>query len=245
MLVVRYHHPGMAQQVASDSIPATASVDSTDSLYYKLWPNLWRSAVLPGWGQLQQNHPGRAISFYSLSLYMVFNTIHYYDRYKATNDHKYKVKYYNYLAVFFQVYALNLLDVIDSYRKRRYKPWPNDLFSDTPVKSPWGAVVRSIMIPGWGQLYNDSYIKAVIAFGLCFDFARKIYVFDQRYRETGNPDMRTRRIVNSWYFGLVYFLNMVDAYVDAYLYRFNDAMELTYRVIPVHDALTFGVALEF
>lgn len=240
-----YHHPISAQQAPLDSVQTMATLDSTDTLHYNLWPNLFKSAVLPGWGQLEQNHPGRAISFYGLSIYMIFNTIHYYNRFKDTKDHKYNVKHYNYLALSVQVYALNLLDVIDSYRNRRYRPWPRNLFSDIPVKSPWGAVTRSAMIPGWGQLYNENYIKAVISFALCFDFGRKIYIYEHKYQKTGNPALRERRIVNSWYFGLVYFLNMVDAYVDAYLFRFNDTMELTYRVIPINDSLTLGVILEF
>jgi hypothetical protein len=235
----------MAQQTQMDSIVISTRADSLDSLYYKLWPNLLRSAIVPGFGQLQQNHPGRAVIFYGLNMYMIFNTIHYYNRYKETRDHAYKVKFYSYLGLSIQIYALNLLDVIDSYRNRRYQPWPEDLFSDVPIKSPWGAVARSAMLPGWGQLYNESYIKAVVAFGLCFDFARKIIVYDKRYRDTGNPSQKERRIVNTWYFGLVYFLNMVDAYVDAYLFRFNDSMELTFNVVPLKNTMTFGVVIVF
>ncbi len=33
-------------------------------------------------------------------------------------------------------------------------------------KSPGGAVLRSAVIPGWGQIYNHSYIKAPIIWGL-------------------------------------------------------------------------------
>lgn len=32
--------------------------------------------------------------------------------------------------------------------------------TDTMVKSPWGAVARSLVIPGWGQWYNDKKWKA-------------------------------------------------------------------------------------
>lgn len=32
--------------------------------------------------------------------------------------------------------------------------------TDTMVKSPWGAVLRSLVIPGWGQWYNDNRWKA-------------------------------------------------------------------------------------
>ena len=34
------------------------------------------------------------------------------------------------------------------------------------TKSPWGAVLRSAIIPGWGQIYNESYIKAPVIWGI-------------------------------------------------------------------------------
>jgi hypothetical protein len=204
-----------------------------------------RSAIIPGWGQIEQEHPGRAVIFYGLSIYMIYNTLYYNKRYNETNNSYYKTNFYKYLGLSLQVYALNLLDIIDSYRNRRFRPWAGSMFADEPVKSPWGAVARSAMMPGWGQIYNESYLKAVLAFGLCFDFARKIYVYQQRFEKTGDPGQRDRRIVNSWYFGLIYFLNMVDAYVDAYLYDFDKSVELTYHVIPHDRTLVIGVSIAF
>ncbi|HED08391.1 MAG TPA: hypothetical protein ENI57_09775, partial [Ignavibacteria bacterium] len=34
------------------------------------------------------------------------------------------------------------------------------------TKSPMGAVLRSAILPGWGQIYNESYIKAPIIWGI-------------------------------------------------------------------------------
>jgi hypothetical protein len=119
------------------------------------------------------------------------------------------------------------------------------MFSDNPIKSPWGAVARSAMLPGWGQLYNDQYIKAVLVLAVVFDFSRKVYVFNHRYEDSGNTAMRDRRVVNTWYLGLIYMLNMVDAYVDATLYRFDETMELTYYVLPMEDEVRLGVSIVF
>jgi len=33
------------------------------------------------------------------------------------------------------------------------------------VKSPTGAMIRSLLFPGWGQLYNKKYFKAILVFG--------------------------------------------------------------------------------
>lgn len=37
---------------------------------------------------------------------------------------------------------------------------------NTNLKSPAGAMLRSAVIPGWGQFYNESYIKVPIMFGV-------------------------------------------------------------------------------
>ena len=34
------------------------------------------------------------------------------------------------------------------------------------TKSPWGAVGRSAILPGWGQFYNESYWKIPIVWGV-------------------------------------------------------------------------------
>ena len=119
------------------------------------------------------------------------------------------------------------------------------MFSDYPLKSPWGAVARSAMLPGWGQLYNEEYIKSVITFGIVFDFARKVYINNQRYQDTGSKFQLDRRIVNSWYLGLSYFLVMVDAYVDAYLYNFDRSMQLTYNFNNYNNSILMGVSIVF
>ena len=33
-------------------------------------------------------------------------------------------------------------------------------------KSPWGAVLRSAIIPGWGQFYNEDYLHIPVIWGL-------------------------------------------------------------------------------
>jgi hypothetical protein len=119
------------------------------------------------------------------------------------------------------------------------------MFSDEPLRSPWGAVARSAMLPGWGQCYNESYIKSVIAFGTFFYFFSRIYNDEKKYRDTGNIEFRDKRITNTWYLGLTYLIILVDSYVDAYLYRFDDTIKLTYQYHPYEKAFSFGVNIEF
>ncbi len=102
----------------------------------------------------------------------------------------------------------------------------NRLLSDQPLKSPTGAMLRSAVLPGWGQWYNEQYWKAPLAFSVNAFLVYQVWHYHQRWRDTGNRDFQDRRNLFTWYLGLSYALTLVDAYVDAYLYKFDEAMEI-------------------
>ncbi|MDP2364781.1 MAG: DUF5683 domain-containing protein [Ignavibacteria bacterium] len=105
-------------------------------------------------------------------------------------------------------------------------------------KSPWGAVARSAIYPGWGQIYNESYWKAPVVWGVMgwFVYAwignnnkyidyKNLYI---RYGDNALYDYKRARDFYldqrdefAIYFVLTYFLNLVDAYVDAHLFDFS------------------------
>lgn len=103
------------------------------------------------------------------------------------------------------------------------------------TKSPWGAIARSAVIPGWGQLYNQSYWKIPIVWGVIGWFTynwiqnnndyknyRDLYLADptisnKRLREF----YRDNRDLFAIYLGLTYVANLIDAYVDAHLFDFD------------------------
>lgn len=109
-------------------------------------------------------------------------------------------------------------------------------------KSPWGAVLRSAVIPGLGQFYNESYWKVPVVLGVIGYFA---YIWNdqnnkyKKYRDlydlsliddptNGNEDYyrarefyKDQRNQFAIYIGLTYFLQLVDAYVDAQLFDFS------------------------
>ena len=233
--------------LGSDTIPNELfyAENPPDTFQTSLWPAFIRSAIIPGWGQIEQEHPGRAAIFYGLSLACIYNIAYNYSWYQETKSYSRKVKVRRYSLLLLNIYALNLVDIYESHRRGDDKPWPQDMFNDQPLKSPWGAVSRSAMLPGWGQCYNESYIKSVIGFGTFFYFVSKIYNYEKQYRNTGNVEYRDKRVTNSWYLGLTYLIILTDAYVDAYLYRFDDTINLTYQYIPEEKAFTFGVQIEF
>jgi hypothetical protein len=231
--------------LTKNGITQQARSDTVDSLSNGVWGNVLRSAILPGWGQIKQEHPGKAVIFYGLNVYFFYNMALNLSRYNETDNPDYKKDYYKYLGLSLQVYALNLIDVFDCQIKRNFEPWPGTLFTDLPVKSPWGAVTRSAMIPGWGQLYNEQYIKSALTFIVVINFARNVYLNNQRYKDTGEAKYRDRRSTNSWYLGLAYALTMIDAFIDASLYKFNDSIELTYQILPKSESLALGVRFVF
>ena len=121
-------------------------------------------------------------------------------------------------------------------------------------KNPWLAVLYSGLFPGAGQFYNHSYWKVPILVGLTVYFGYEFYDQNRQflyYRDEytksqtpslpeGNPNYktlrefyRTQRDDLTWYFLLTYFINLVDAYVDAQLFDFN---------VKEDKIITFGKA---
>jgi hypothetical protein len=229
----------------AQEMDTTSTENLMDSVQTSLWPALIRSAIIPGWGQIEQEHTGRAFIFYTLGLNFIYNVAYNYRWYQKTNDYNNKVKMRRYAMFLLQLYTINLIDVIESHRAGDDKQWPNDMFSNQPSKSPWGAVTRSAMLPGWGQCHNESYIKSVAAFGSFFYFASRVYDYGKEYRRTGDIETRDKRVLHSWYLGLTYFLILVDSYVDAYLYRFEETIQLTYDYLPEDRTVTLGVRIAF
>jgi len=102
-------------------------------------------------------------------------------------------------------------------------------------KSPWGAVARSAIIPGWGQIYNESYWKAPVVLGVMgwfvyawIDNNNNYIDYKNLYAQTGTSlyldyrdFYRDQRDEFAIYLVLTYFLNLVDAYVDAHLFDFS------------------------
>ena len=108
------------------------------------------------------------------------------------------------------------------------------------TKSPWGAVGRSALLPGWGQYYNESYWKIPVVWGVLGWFTY-LYVENndlyKQYRnlyseslENGAGDSyyrdardlyRNERDKYALVLGLSYLLHLVDAYVDAQMFDFD------------------------
>jgi len=109
------------------------------------------------------------------------------------------------------------------------KPLP----SGKPVeKSPMGAVLRSALVPGWGQMYAGQPIRAAVAFCGVAGLAGTIVYQNQmvvRSRTQAERDfyLNYRSQAVWWCFG-VYLLNLLDAFVDAHLWHFDTDPSLAF-----------------
>ena len=213
--------PGFVNKAQAQEAP----VDSLKALN-PYWLTI-RSVVLPGWGQVVQERLPQAAFFYAASWHFYYNAFfHYYHYQKGKAKHHYYSFRWNLTAGLF-IHALNVLDAADVAFREKLVGWQGGLFSDKPLKSPWGAALRSAMVPGWGQLYTGSYLKAVGFFAADAYLLVRVKLADNRYHQTRRTQYRDERSKYIWYLGAAYFLTVADAYASAYLYKFDQAMKLT------------------
>jgi hypothetical protein len=102
-------------------------------------------------------------------------------------------------------------------------------------KSPWGAVLRSAVIPGFGQFYNESYWKIPVIWGTgallisgwvynnnLYNDNKDLFISTgQSLYQYRRDFYRNERDNFTIYLVVLYILNILDAYVDAHLYDFT------------------------
>lgn len=107
------------------------------------------------------------------------------------------------------------------------------------IKSPSGAALRSLVIPGWGQYYNGKKIKAALAFageagllGMALHWNNK--AADAKLANDDDNRLLFEDWRNGCYWGLAALIvySMLDAYVDAQLSDFDES--------PVLDTMLFA-----
>lgn len=207
--------PDALPEVKSDSCLSAASA-------------LVRSVIVPGWGQIYQERLVNGAFFYGATATFYYRSFFYLYQYKKGNGHRFLNRFQTNLSVAVFFHVLNLVDVGDAGWRECPQGWQGNLLSDEPLKSPWGASLRSAILPGWGQFYNESYFKAVGYFAVNGYLFYKAREADIRYRDSRDTKYRDDRSRYSWYFGVAYFLTMADAFAGAYLFQFDEAMQLTF-----------------
>ncbi|MCB9503325.1 MAG: hypothetical protein H6696_15455 [Deferribacteres bacterium] len=114
------------------------------------------------------------------------------------------------------------------------------------AKSPRAALWRAILFPGWGQFYNEKYLKGTLILGLeSFFIGRAIAYNQQKQNSTGTDekDAYTRKRNDEvWRLLITRLLSILDAYVDAHFYDFDESTKLNASYVPADHR--FGERLE-
>jgi len=129
-------------------------------------------------------------------------------------------------------------------------------------KSPLTAVALSALLPGAGQVYTEQYWKVPLILGLGGYWIYEWKHNNDRYREfrglytasldssppEGNPRYlslrefyKDQRDSFTWYLGILYLLNVVDAYVGAELYDFDVGPDLS----SAHPGVVASIKVRF
>ncbi|WP_026902667.1 DUF5683 domain-containing protein [Pedobacter glucosidilyticus] len=134
------------------------------------------------------------------------------------------------------------------------------LFKDsTELQSPRKAVLRSAIIPGWGQARNGKWWKVPLVYGgfvgigLVYDFNQRFYkefLGESQARSEGRKELeqylnasdvqiysakdfyRRNRDLSILAFVGFYGINMIDAYIDARLATFDVDDDLAIKISP-------------
>jgi hypothetical protein len=101
-------------------------------------------------------------------------------------------------------------------------------------KNPTGAMLRSLIFPGWGQFYNGKYLKAALAFAVETSLvATAVYWNQQAVKATEDERLfyQHNRNTANWWLAATILISMFDAYVDAHLSDFDESPDLS--LVPV------------
>ena len=121
--------------------------------------------------------------------------------------------------------------------------------------SPKSIMIRSAILPGWGQWSNGKKIKSLLVASVESFLLYKFADNWQKYKNAENEWIKNQSEENEinkaffenerskfgWWFFLAYILSLMDAYVDAYLRDFNKNMDINYST----NITGFKVSLKF
>ena len=116
------------------------------------------------------------------------------------------------------------------------------------AKSTKTAMIKSAIMPGWGQWYNGQKFKAVLVLGGEIGLIGVAVVQNQRARSSKNDAERVwyqdDRSSFLWYAGAFWLLSIIDAHVDAKLREFDISEDLS--IVPARlNNVSIGLRMSY
>jgi hypothetical protein len=144
-------------------------------------------------------------------------------------------------TVQFFSFGLALLSIVPSGLKGQ-TPSPSKVI----FQSPRSALIHSAILPGWGQWRNGQHLKSILVFGGETALVANAVSLGRLAARSATAEERTfykdNQSLSIWWFFGVYFLNLLDAYVDAQLRVFDTSPDLSRR-LPCDGSPSFGLAI--
>ena len=124
---------------------------------------------------------------------------------------------------------------------------PPDTTKNKPLlRSPRGALWRTLLFPGWGQWYNGKKAKAVLVFAAETGLIANAIYWNQKAQSAATDYDRAfyenNRNLSNWWLLFMIFMSATDAYVDAQLSDFDVSPNLSFS--ELHDAPPIGISLQ-
>ena len=119
------------------------------------------------------------------------------------------------------------------------------LKDSTAVKTPKGALYRSLTFPGWGQWYNRKKLKSAIIFSAEVSCITGYIIQNSRLSNSKTSNdreyYRTDRNKFVWWFSGVVLYSGLDSYIDAYLRDFKKDMATDFGQFQISPFLTIQI----
>ena len=120
-------------------------------------------------------------------------------------------------------------------------------------KSPRGAMLRSLVVPGWGQFYNGKWFKGILIggteIGLITNAVIQNQLAVQSETELEKEFYQENRSLSIWWLGAAILYSITDAFVDAHLYNFDDSpnlsMKIKKEIEPLNNTKYSVISLNF
>jgi hypothetical protein len=185
-----------------------------------------RSLIVPGWGQLYNGRHLHAALVFGAEVGLLAAAVSWDQQANAsTGDEQFFNRDYRNITIGWLAGTV-VLSAADAYVDARL----SSRIGLKEKKNPTGAMLRSLIFPGWGQFYNRKYSKVFLFFGgEAGLIATAIHLRQQADSTHGNlqATYRNNRNTANWFLLATIVFSMLDAYVDASLADFDESPELS------------------